>query len=164
MTGVQTCALPICTQVINAMGDDYVLIYKFHPLMDKATLEKHPRVFNMFNEETSTLMMMSDYMISDYSSIVFDYCILEKPLIFFIPDYEDYQKNRGVFVEVESFKCPMCFDENDVINALKKEFDHENMIRLKSIYFKNHDHYSTRRVVELIEGIIDGENHEKDCM
>lgn len=36
-----------------------------------------------------------DVMISDYSSIVFDYLLLDRPVIYLIPDYEEYRSQRG---------------------------------------------------------------------
>ena len=43
------------------------------------------------------LLMMADFLISDYSSIIMDYCILGRPIVCFGYDYEEYNKARGGF-------------------------------------------------------------------
>ena len=64
------------TKVLNALGDDYVLIYKFHPLLLKAKLQDDKRIINLNHEDTHDLFTISDMLISDFSSIIFDYSFI----------------------------------------------------------------------------------------
>ncbi len=62
---------------------DYVVLYKFHPLL--GDIQCNGGV-NMNKEDLYTLMQVSDCLISDYSSVIFDYSLLNKPMISYIPD------------------------------------------------------------------------------
>ena len=51
--------------------------------------------------DINELMMISDILISDYSATIFDYSILERPIISFAYDYEEYKNERGLYIELE---------------------------------------------------------------
>lgn len=143
-------------KVIHNLGEDYVLLYKFHPLLGNIELDKHPRIINMNHEDTHQLFCLSDYLISDYSSIVFDYMILQKPILFYIPDYEEYMEDIGVFLEIEDLKCPICKNESDVINTILNKFsDHSSLDYLKNVFFDYQDGNSTQRIVDFIYNIVE---------
>ena len=46
-------------------------------------------------------MLISDILITDYSTIVFDYSILEKPFLCFGYDYKEYKNERGLYIDLE---------------------------------------------------------------
>ena len=66
-----------------------------------------------------------DVMISDYSSIVFDYLLLDRPVIYLIPDYEEYRSQRGfVFRNIDSYMPgDKAFDFRQMLDALQRVFD-----------------------------------------
>lgn len=138
-------------KILKALDDDYVLLYKFHPLMGNYQLIDDPRIYNMNHEDTHALFTISHYLISDYSSIVFDYMILNKPLIFFTPDLQDYIKDLGVFVDVYDLHCPVCQKEEEIIQCIQQQaFEFEYMQELQSLFFDKQDGKSTQRVVEFL--------------
>ncbi|MEG0548152.1 MAG: CDP-glycerol glycerophosphotransferase family protein [Coprobacillus sp.] len=138
-------------KLLDILGDEYVVIYKFHPLMGDYKLFDSLNIINMNKEDTHVLFSVSDYLISDYSSIVFDYMILDKPLIFFVPDLQEYSKELGVFVDMDTLGCPLCTDEEEVSKAIQGG-NKKNMQELEDIFFDEQDGKSTQRVVEWIRG------------
>lgn len=143
-------------KIIQALDDDYVILYKYHPLLGNRQLCQHDRIINMNNEDTHQLFCITDYLVSDYSSIVFDYMILQKPLLFFVPDLEDYEKDLGVFVNIRELGCPICQSEKDIINFIQNPlFDKKRLSDLKNIFFDYQDDRSTQRVVDCIEQLIE---------
>lgn len=141
--------------IIKQLPDDYVLLYKFHPLMGNYQLADDQRIINMNHEDTHALFSISDYLISDYSSIVFDYMILEKNLLFFVPDLDDYSKSLGVFVDLNDFQCPMCQNEDEIVNAIKNNLcEVKHMKEIKNVFFNYQDGLSTQRVIDFLRGII----------
>ncbi|MFR7590271.1 MAG: CDP-glycerol glycerophosphotransferase family protein [Longibaculum sp.] len=149
-------------RILNQLDDDYVILYKFHPLMGDYHLENDSRIINMNHEDTHVLFSISDYLISDYSSIVFDYMILKKPLLFFVPDLQEYSQDLGVFVNLHDLGCPVCFHEDEVANSIIYEkTTNQDYQKLKDIFFDKQDGFSTKRVVDFMRGII-YENNEKN--
>lgn len=149
-------------KVMNQLGDDFLLIYKFHPLMGNHVLEQNERIINMNHEDTHELFCVSNYLISDYSSIVFDFMILNKPILFYIPDYEQYCQDLGVFVDVRQLGYQICYNEDEVIQSLQTcHVDEELLQQMKNQFFEIQDGKSTRRVIELVEKLCEMENDRK---
>lgn len=139
-------------KIMDALGDDYVLLYKLHPLMGNYILSRDHRTVNMNHEDTHVLFTITDYLITDYSSIAFDYMILEKPLLFFVPDMSEYISNVGMFVDLKDLHCPVCMKEEEIIGYIQNDcFDEKQIKLLKEKFFKYHDGKNVQRVVEFIE-------------
>lgn len=51
---------------------------------------------------SSELLVCADVLITDYSSIFFEYLLLDRPIVFFAPDYEDYARDRGFYLDFDS--------------------------------------------------------------
>jgi len=74
--------------------DEYIFVLKRHPLMKKE------KVSCLEDSEFSTIDMISaaDYVICDYSAVIFEAAVLKKPLFFYIFDYESYCSNRDFYI------------------------------------------------------------------
>lgn len=140
--------------ILEALGDDYVLVYKFHPLLLNTTLADNERIINMNHEDTHDLFTVSDAMISDFSSIVFDYALLNKTQYFFVPDLDDYLKNLGCFVDYkEIMPGAICGSEMELVEAIKENHQYD-LDSFKNTFFKYQDGNNTQRIVEFINEII----------
>lgn len=145
-------------KIIEQLPDIYIIIYKYHPLMGDYQLAKHERIYNMNHEDTHALFSICDYLISDFSSIIFDYMILEKKLLFYVPDYIEYSQYLGVFVDLNDLHCPICYQEDAIVNAIKNDICQvEHMKELKDIFFKYQDGMSTQRVIQFMKEIVDNQ-------
>lgn len=142
--------------VKEALGDEYVILYKLHPLVQSRKLDNVAGVICCNNEELYTLMMVSDILVSDYSALIIDYSVLHKPMIFYVPDFEDYSKEPGISFEYkEVMPGPICYTESEVIQAIKQnEFDQTAIAEFQKVYFPYIDGKSTERVGHLIEKIM----------
>lgn len=102
------------------LSDKYVLLYRAHPIV--SANEKKNDLF--FHDETAyevveDLMIASDMLISDYSGIIFDYCIMHKPIYLWTYDYDAYQERRGLYFDIRK-ELPGSDEENEVIDMVKK--------------------------------------------
>jgi len=82
-------------QLNELLGDDEVLLVKKHPIMKYDLLggKKYSKIKNVNNISTYTLMNISSLMITDYSSVIFEYALFHKPVIFYCPDYYEYERD-----------------------------------------------------------------------
>lgn len=150
--------IPIDTSyLMNQLGDDYILIYKFHPLVGNYKLSEHTRVINMNHEDTHQLFALSDLLITDYSSIFFDYLILDKPIVFFAPDYDEYMKDRGMFTDIRELDLPICNNEDELTEAITHYSCLDKISELKDRYYTYQDSGSTRRIVRYIDDYLKNE-------
>ena len=62
---------------------------------------------------------MTDVLVTDYSSVAFDYVLLDRPAVFYMPDLEQYQAERGFFYELEEYLYgPVAQDTSALIKAI----------------------------------------------
>ena len=67
------------------------------------------------------LMIVSDALISDYSSVFFDYSILHRPMYCFAYDYDEYLDERGTYLQLkEEFQHSFCESEEDLLRELMR--------------------------------------------
>lgn len=140
-------------KLINALGDDYYLLYKFHPLLKNAELDKYDRIINMNHEDTHELFTISDLLISDFSSIIFDYSLLNKPMYFFVPDLDQYLDELGCFVDYQIMPGAICKNEDDLICSIKENKEY-NIEKFRNQFFKYQDGCNINRVIELTYSIL----------
>ena len=73
-------------------------------------------------ESIEDLYIITDILITDYSSVMFDYSILNRPMLFFAYDLEDYKENlRGFYFDfVNDIPGPISRDTDQLIKDIKE--------------------------------------------
>ncbi len=105
----------------DKISDEYVLLFRTHPYTNKLLgVEFDDFVRDYTNYPCiNDLLKMTDVLISDYSAVIFDFSILERPIISFAYDYEEYAKARGLYLDLyEVLKGRIFKDEDAVINHI----------------------------------------------
>lgn len=106
------------------LGQEYVLLvtahYEVAKLLDE--LPKNDFVINAFQYPVlNDLIKVSDILVSDYSSIVFDYSIMERPIFCYGYDYDTYSAERGLYTDLEQlFSHGVLRTENEVLKAIQE--------------------------------------------
>ena len=144
------------TAIQSALGDDYFIIYKLHPLLQEVKLEESNQLINGSKESIVKLLAIADYLITDYSAVLFDFIILNKPIIAFVPDLKTYEQQRGMYLNYEKdIPAPICYTEEQVVEAIQQQnFDLKKLQHFYENYFDYRDGKSTQRVVDFIEQFI----------
>ncbi|MEK4947769.1 CDP-glycerol glycerophosphotransferase family protein [Carnobacterium sp. FSL W8-0810] len=92
-------------KVSHILNDEAVLIFRAHYLVSESldSIKGRPNFYNFsMKEDISDLYLVSDMMITDYSSVFFDYANLKRPMLFYAYDYEHYRDNlRGFYFDIE---------------------------------------------------------------
>ena len=88
----------------NVLKDEYVLLLRTHPYTNELLGVNFNRfVIDCTNyPNINDLLKITDILISDYSATIFDYCILERPIICFAYDIDAYSKERGFAMDIKS--------------------------------------------------------------
>lgn len=151
--------------------NNILLIMKIHPIVQKRILSDLNKLSNLkvisneslMNEEVDfyELLNSSDALITDYSSIYFDYLLLNKPIYFNITDKEEYMNERGFAIEnFEAWTPGIKFKNYEELKNIFKESHEEKdkfMFEREVVMNKVHDYVddnSSLRVWNLIEKII----------
>ncbi|MDD8049587.1 MAG: CDP-glycerol glycerophosphotransferase family protein [Thomasclavelia sp.] len=140
-------------KLMDSLDDEYILIYKLHPLMKNIKLIQNERIIDLSNENTHALFGICDILISDYSSIMFDFSILNKPMISYVPDLSDYSNNLGLFIDYDDLPTIKAKDTNDLINAINK-CNTNGINEFNKKYLGSSDGNNTQRVTKLINKLV----------
>lgn len=106
--------------VAERLGPDHVVLARAHYFYTDATashgdvrdVSAHPSV-----EE---LMLAADVLVTDYSSIMFDYAILDRPIVIHAPDWDVYRRLRGTYFDLtEEPPGPVTRTEAEVVEAIR---------------------------------------------
>lgn len=139
-------------KLIDGLSDEFILVYKHHPLIKDYKITKHDRIIDLSREETHDLFTVTDILISDYSSIIFDYSIFNKPIISFIPDIDQYITDIGTFVSMEIIPGEKCYNIEEVITSINKA-SNKGVKQFHDKFFKYHDGKNVKRIIKLINDI-----------
>lgn len=143
----------------KALGQEYVLVITAHYAIAKLLdeLPENDFVFNTFGyPELNDLLKIADILISDYSSIVFDYSILERPILCYGYDCEEYLATRGSYIDIHSFyRDGIIRDEDSLIQTIVS-MDYEDHCRftreqIRDKYLASYGD-AARKAVEIIFG------------
>lgn len=88
----------------NALSGGYIMIIKAHYLVgEQLDISQYQGFLYQFDAgfDISELYLVSDYLITDYSSVMFDYSLLKRPMLFYTYDLEFYKNNlRGFYFDL----------------------------------------------------------------
>ena len=99
-----------------------LLIFKPHPLTNNGDVAdlSHIRIPKEA-VDLNELLLIADCLITDYSSVIFDYLHLDRPIIFFNYDMNEYQRERELYFNYDSIVCGTLSSNFDMlISALER--------------------------------------------
>lgn len=147
----------------EGLGEDYVMIVKYHYLvMDQIDWTPYGDFIRSFDMsyDISVLYLVSDLLITDYSSVMFDYSLLNRPMLFYCYDLEEYKDNlRGFYFNLlEEAPGPVVRTTKELLHAIRDYNSQEYRIKYEAFRTKyNHadDGKASQKVVQLLERIIE---------
>ena len=143
------------------LGKDYILLINHHPFIKAKDRPKIPEncrdfAFDMTDQlSIEEQLTAADICITDYSSLIFEYSLFERPMVFFAYDMESYLDERGFYYPVnEMMPGPVCRTTRELVDALKKEnaaFDLARVREFKYRFMSGCDGHATARLMRLME-------------
>jgi CDP-ribitol ribitolphosphotransferase len=102
--------------------------------------------------DVNEVMLAADILVTDYSSIIFEYSLLNRPMAFLAPDLDAYERERGFFFDYRSGVPGPVVDTTEQlvtwINA--KAFDLQRVANFATESFDVMDGHATERLVEQV--------------
>lgn len=107
------------------LGDDYVILFRGHYFISKAA------DFSIYGdflidvsdvEDINELYLASDLLITDYSSVFFDYANLRKPILFYMYDLDAYKNHiRDLYIDVLDLPGPIIEEFDELAEQIKRK-------------------------------------------
>ena len=105
------------------LGPDYrFLIRGHHNVAGQRRIDAHPAAIDVTEyPEVNDLYLASDALVTDYSSAVFDYAVLDRPIHLLVPDLAEYRRTRGLYLEpgAEPGRLPVVSTTAELVAALR---------------------------------------------
>ena len=111
----------IMHQVDSGLKDDQVLYVNFHPILHGAVqLDAYQHILPFPTEVSNyEFLNCADALITDYSSVFFDFSLTKKPIILFMYDYDTYLADRGLYMDVRSLPFRQIYQTEELVECLR---------------------------------------------
>lgn len=159
--------LPDIEALGRAFADEYVFLYRGHPAVkERVSVPYTWRDFFLdvtgSPEENRPVLSTEDYLcaadvcVTDYSSLVFDYSLLGRPMLFYACDFEEYDRSRGFYYPYQEFvPGPICRNTADLIREIEEirdgNWDISRIRRFRKRFMGACDGQATKRIMEAAE-------------
>lgn len=138
----------------DVCGDDTVVLFRMHHFVKnpiEIPEEYRDRFFDFTHyPDGLNLLHATDVLITDYSSIIYEFSLLDRPMLFFAPDRVNYAATRGFhrdYAETAPGRVADTFD--DVLDALRTgEFEQEKVAEFRRLNFDRVDTGAADRVID----------------
>ena len=144
----------------EALASEYIVLCKHHPFVKhRPAVPEDCQNFawdatELFSIEE--LLAVSDVCISDYSSLVFEYSLFERPMIFLAHDLDEYFDWRGFYYPYcEMAPGPIVSNTAEVIDCIKElpeKFEKERVADFRRKFMSACDGHATERILEAAFG------------
>lgn len=138
------------------LSDNYVVIFKPHYLIVNDFDIQQYKGFVYEASATSDiadLYLVSDILITDYSSVFFDYAILNRPMYFYMFDLNEYAKElRGFYFDIyETLPGPIVENEDDLLKELiSNSYNYNKLNSFNEQFNQWHDGKSCEKVCNIL--------------
>jgi CDP-glycerol glycerophosphotransferase (TagB/SpsB family) len=136
---------------------DAVVLLKMHPFVREPIdipVDYRDRLIDATRDalDVNDLLFAVDLLVTDYSSIVFEFSTLGRPMIFYAPDLEDYISARDFYIPFETFvPGPIVRTFDDLLTAIRGGgYDVERVAAFAERHFDHRDSGSTDRVIDQV--------------
>ena len=142
----------------QAIGDEYVVLFRAHYFVaNQFDFDKYTGfVYDVSDlDDITPLYTISDLLITDYSSVFFDYANLSRPIIFYMYDLDEYAEGiRGFYIDINELPGPIIENEEELPAAIKEALSGDFSPNEKYTMFNEKYNYlddgnASRRVVEI---------------
>ncbi|MHA1626836.1 MAG: CDP-glycerol glycerophosphotransferase family protein [Candidatus Asgardarchaeia archaeon] len=146
--------------------NEILFLFKPHPkdegIFEKFSIEKNLKMVTDEQLRSKKLTVYDllaavDILITDYSSTYFDFLLLNRPIVFYVPDFDEYSKRRGFILEPFDFWTPgdKARNVDELMEALNEAIERpdkyeKERLWMRDLLFEYKDGNSSERVVEFI--------------
>ena len=141
------------------LNKDYIILFRTHYFISNSfDFSKYKDfIYDVSDyDDINELYIISDILLTDYSSVFFDFANLKRPMLFYMYDLDDYKNNlRDFYFDLDILPGPIVKTENDLINEIKNIDDYNKIYSDKYKKFNQKFNYlddgnATKRVVNVI--------------
>lgn len=109
----------LLSEMNEKLGDEYVIFYKFHSLTTGKIIINSDKIYNIpKNYEIYEFLSAADYLITDYSSVMFDFANTNRKIILYAYDKEKFIKEKGFYLDYGKLPFPIVENTTQLIEEI----------------------------------------------
>ena len=147
----------IYRQLAEKVPQDATLLLKVHSLAYKSIADNQQIMEKCIPDsfDTDELLSAVDVLITDYSSLFFDFLLTRRPIVFFQYDQQNYIRDRGMYLDLSTLPGPICKTIREVtawfdhLDELKQKYK-ESYEQMLDRYCPHDDGHNTKRIVNIV--------------
>ena len=139
------------------LGDEYVVMFKPHYLIINEQADDPSLNGFLYSidadKDISSLYLIADILVTDYSSVFFDYSVLKRPIYFYMYDIESYKEElRGFYIDIYKDLPGQIYEKeetmlSDIANGV---YDSEKLSSFNAYFNEHEDGHASRRVIDIV--------------
>lgn len=141
----------------EVLGEEYVVLFKPHYLIINQYENREELKGFLFNidptDEISDLYLISDILITDYSSVFFDYAILKRPIYFYMYDIDSYREElRGFYIDINKDLPGKIYEQEDTMltDIVAGVYDYGKLESFNAYFNEHEDGKASERVIDIV--------------
>lgn len=141
-------------KIYENLDENDIFILKLHPFIKNQLLIKEEykdKIIDLTDyKDINELLLITDLLITDYSSVIFEYSFMEKPIIFYVPDLDEYSNSRSFYYDYNEYIYGgIAKTGEELIKQIKNPSVDINKIKeFKNKFLNKCDGNSTKRFIE----------------
>ena len=146
-------------EVAQALGDEYVLLVRAHYFLCNTDSSASQAIDVSAYPDSNEIALISDLLITDYSSLMFDFACLRRPIILYQYDHEEYLVRRGVYFDIRDIPPGPIVQTREELREIliSRAFEAENSLKQIQAFADRFapwdDGKATQRVIAQVFGL-----------
>jgi len=136
------------------LKENEIFVMKLHPFI-KNTIQVNPafqdKIIDLTDyQDINDLLLITDLLITDYSSVIFEYSFMEKPVVFYVPDLEEYDNARSFYYPYEEYMYgTTARNQEELLQKMQETVvDKEKIEKFKQKFLNQCDGNSTKKFIK----------------
>jgi len=140
----------------DALSGEWVILLRPHPFVRRGPSLPSELVGFVIDAsdwpDINELMLVSDLLVTDFSSAIFEYALLNRPMAFFAPDWDAYERDRGFYIDFWSEVPGPVFEETTALAAYLQSglFPVQRVVDFAREWFDVADGHASERFVDKV--------------
>ena len=141
-------------EIYKKLDEKDALVLKLHPFIKNKIIIKEEykdKIIDLTEyKDINELLLITDVLITDYSSVIFEYSFIENPIIFYVPDLDEYASSRSFYYDYNEYIYgSIAKTKEELIKQIKHPTVNKDKIKqFKNKFLNKCDGNSTKRFVE----------------
>ncbi|MCM1047005.1 MAG: CDP-glycerol glycerophosphotransferase family protein [Clostridiales bacterium] len=143
----------ILSSLTEHFGGEWIFAVRLHPKLKKTDIEDKNIINFTEYPDMQELLYVVNAVITDYSSLMWDYSFTKRPCFIYADDIEEYEKSIGFYMPVAKWPFPIAHSNEELIDNIRF-FDSDDYIKKVQLHHEESGSYEQGRACEAVMDII----------